>query len=635
MNEDKLPGLPPCTASHLRNRVYDTPPYHKIDISSTNRVNEEKFESCLLLLRAIKLRQKYLHDFQKEKDFEEQQAFKQEVNRTPLKFIKPTLNLTVSDPEVVWDKDTGLISVPSLDVFSSRTYREFKEDSEWFYNSCIQSKANNTFCYQRLSLLEKQYELHILLNERYEDDLQTENKVDFHSVMKVDNHLHAAGSMTEMEFLQFLKKKMIDEPDLVIDKEGKKLSDCLLDCGIVQPEMLTTDALQMKAKKSTFHRFDHFNDSYNPMGRADLRTIFMKTSNFIEGRFFSELVRDTVIARCSSKHSTRQALEPRLSIYAKPDNVKWLVQIPRLCNIFMGKVYNNFGELMQNIFDPILQATLHPEKHPELHILLDEFTLKGTGENSGFDWTERKNPPYNYWMFFLSENLKLVNIIREKRGMNIFKFAPHCGESGPRHHLASAFLTADHVQHGVNVAKLPVAMYLFYLTQFPMGVCPMSNDKLFLKLEDSPVRKFVKVGMNFSLNTDDPLQFHTTNDPLLEEYLVSAASFKLSTHDMSEIAFNSVCMSHFDYATKTQWVGEGFDEPHTESDWFSNPDATNVCSIRSDYRHRALIAEVGYVYEHAKRGNNFKGSTQDPGYWEDYFSSTSPIVIGNCRWLPR
>ena len=466
-----------------------------------------------------------------------------------------------------------------------------------------------------------------------------------------------------------MKDKCKNEADLVVCPDGRTLVECMHDSGITSADKLTTDDLNMKAGRSAFQRFDHFNDSYNPMGKADLRTIFMKTSNKIDGRFFAELMREVVMKRCSSKHTTKQALEPRLSIYgfglgewtslahffvknnmAKPDNVKWLIQVPRLCNIFMGKTYNNFGELMQNIFDPIVQATLHPEKHSELHILLsniggfdsvddesvvDDYTLKSpdSAVNSAFGFTEKKNPPYNYWMFFMSENLALVNTLREKRGLNTFKFAPHSGESGPDHHLASAFLTSHVVQHGVNVAKLPVLMYLFYLTELPMGVCPMSNNKLFLRLEDSPVRKFAKVGMNFSLNTDDPLQFHSTNDPLLEEYLISTAAFKLSTHDVSEIALNSVKMSHFDHATKEKWVGKGFHLPHSQFDWFSCPDKTNITSIRSEFRHNRLMSEIGYVYEHGRLADH-ANTKKDPKHWKEYFDNPNPIMIGNYLWVP-
>jgi len=72
---------------------------------------------------------------------------------------------------------------------------------------------------------------------------------------------------------------------------------------------------------------------------------------------------------------------------------------------------------------------------------------------------------------------------------------------------------------------------------------PLSNNALFLTYERNPLPDFFKVGLNVSLSTDDPLQFHFTKvrplltntisgiepdmdpplqEPLLEEYSVAA-----------------------------------------------------------------------------------------------------------------
>jgi AMP deaminase len=68
---------------------------------------------------------------------------------------------------------------------------------------------------------------------------------------------------------------------------------------------------------------------------------------------------------------------------------------------------------------------------------------------------------------------------------------------------------------------------------------PLSNNALFLTYERNPITEFFKTGLNVSLSTDDPLQFHFTKvsfgsyyfgmiinqllqEPLLEEYSVAA-----------------------------------------------------------------------------------------------------------------
>ena len=43
--------------------------------------------------------------------------------------------------------------------------------------------------------------------------------------------------------------------------------------------------------RNTFHRFDKFNAKYNPVGESRLREIFLKTDNFMEGRYFAEILK--------------------------------------------------------------------------------------------------------------------------------------------------------------------------------------------------------------------------------------------------------------------------------------------------------------------------------------------------------
>ena len=55
------------------------------------------------------------------------------------------------------------------------------------------------------------------------------------------------------------------------------------------PYELSIDTLDMHAHADSFHRFDKFNLKYNPIGESRLRTIFLKTDNFIGGRYLAEL----------------------------------------------------------------------------------------------------------------------------------------------------------------------------------------------------------------------------------------------------------------------------------------------------------------------------------------------------------
>ena len=121
---------------------------------------------------------------------------------------------------------------------------------------------------------------------------------------------------------------------------------------------------------------------------------------------------------------------------------------------------------------------------------------------------------------------------------------------------------------------------------------PLSNNALFLTYERNPLPDFFKVGLNVSLSTDDPLQFHFTKvsfepyfddyvliqrlfqEPLLEEYSVAAHVWnysllnydstmlikpqilKLPQSSLAELARNSVIQSGFEMEVKRHWLGQ-------------------------------------------------------------------------------
>ena len=53
--------------------------------------------------------------------------------------------------------------------------------------------------------------------------------------------------------------------------------------------------LDMHAHQDSFHRFDKFNLKYNPIGEPRLREIFLKTDNYIQGRYLAELTRGMLL----------------------------------------------------------------------------------------------------------------------------------------------------------------------------------------------------------------------------------------------------------------------------------------------------------------------------------------------------
>merc|ERR1712125_224043 len=97
--------------------------------------------------------------------------------------------------------------------------------------------------------------------------------------------------------------------------------------------------------------------------------------------------------------------------------------------------------------------------------------------------------------------------------------------------------------------------YLYYITQIGVATSPISNNALFLLLKDNPFPYFFGRGLNVTLSTDDPLMFHATEEPLLEEYTTARHVFALSNTDLCEIAANSVRQSSFPSAAKAAALG--------------------------------------------------------------------------------
>ena len=206
-------------------------------------------------------------------------------------------------------------------------------------------------------------------------------------------------------------------------------------------------------------------------------------------------------------------------------------------------------------------------------------------------WKDARNPNYAYQLYYLYANIATLNKLRRAKGLNLFSLRPHCGESGDPRHLGAAYLLAESINHGIELRNSIALRYLYYLDQVGLSVSPLSNEFLFLKLAENPFPKLFRTGLNVTLSTDDPLLFHLTSQPLIEEYVTSRASYGLSMIDMAEISRNSILMSGFSHERKTEMLGEGYDQLGPQR---NNADYTNVPRIRETFRWQQLEAEWTY-----------------------------------------
>lgn len=243
------------------------------------------------------------------------------------------------------------------------------------------------------------------------------------------------------------------------------------------------------------------------MGLPELREIFLKSDNFLNGRYLAEITKETLREMELEKYCFS---EWRISIYGRSmsewhilanwirsyhlnsHQIRWMIQIPRLFALyFSNKIIKNFQEMLDNIFKPIFEVTLNPSKDPALFQFLlqvvgfdtvdDESTYEVLSlENlaqSPEEWVKENNPHYSYWIYYIHTNLASLNELRKNRGLNTFSFRPHCGETGNIDHLATAFLVADGINHGIRLSSSPVLQYIYYLKQIGVAVSPLSNNK--------------------------------------------------------------------------------------------------------------------------------------------------------------
>lgn len=509
------------------------------------------------------------------------------------------------------EPETPMLQVPTLREF----YMDLDEVQE-----VASDGPTKSFAFRELEILEGRFTLHTLENGYQETaDSKKAPHRDFYNVRKVDTHVHHSACMNQKHLLRFIKSKMKKSPEeTVMFRDGKHLTlREVFDSINLTAYDLSIDTLDMHAHTDSFHRFDKFNLKYNPIGESRLREIFLKTDNYIQGRYLAEITKEVIADLESSKY---QMVEWRISIYGRAidewaklaawvvdnklisPNVRWLIQIPRLYSAYKaaGRM-SNFEHVIVNIFQPLYEVTQNPQSHPKLHVFLqrvigfDSVDDESKVEKrlyrkfpSAKEWNTKQNPPYTYWIYYLFANIVSLNVWRKQRCFTTFLLRPHCGEAGDHDHLAAAVICCHSISHGLLLRKVPILQYIFYLEQIGIAMSPLSNNALFLAYERNPFLQYFRRGLNVSLSTDDPLQFAFTKEPLIEEYSVAAQIYKLGAVDMCELAQNSVIQSGFEHQLKQWWLGSTYHLPGVKG---NNVDKSNVPRIRARFRQETLEME--------------------------------------------
>lgn len=177
--------------------------------------------------------------------------------------------------------------------------KEYYSDLNYLLDVCSDGPAKS-FAFRRLKYLLSKWSLYGLLNEYQEmADMKAVPHRDFYNVRKVDTHIHHSASMNQKHLLRFIKRKLRKSPDEVVihrDDKDLTLQEVFESLNLTAYD-LSIDTLDMHAHQE-FHRFDRFNNRYNPNGSSRLREIFLKTDNLLHGQYLAELTK----GECSAFH---------------------------------------------------------------------------------------------------------------------------------------------------------------------------------------------------------------------------------------------------------------------------------------------------------------------------------------------
>mmetsp|Transcript_6923 Transcript_6923/g.8015 ORF Transcript_6923/g.8015 Transcript_6923/m.8015 type:complete len:781 (+) Transcript_6923:236-2578(+) len=590
-------------------------------------ITEEHEHACRYIMEARSMRQKYHGDRgTKTNDAElilgEDELGVKSGRRLEYRFGESGVVEVFLQGENNATPGENLVTVPSID--------DFMKDYKRLEAICCDG-AMRSFCFQRLQMLSSAFKMHATSNGTIENEAQSNLLgTDFYRTMKIDNHIHLAAAASAKQFVSFVEEKLKNEGDTIVTENGQTLKD-LFDSAGLSVSHMTIDAFNILADYSVYQRFDNFNSKYSPFRLANMRNIFLKVENCIEGRYFAELTK-TVLSRLEQSKGHNSASEMRLSIYGMerhewlkvarwilrdweggdhPGRVlsshnRWLVQVPRLWRKYCAKgggrgqeqKQRTFQDMLENLFCPIFEATLYPEDNPEVAELLKHIVGFDSVDDEGSpegpccckrpsEWKSEQNPTYSWQLYYLWANITVLNKIRKSKGLNTFSLRPHAGETGDVMHLAATYILCQSINHGINLDRQVSLQYLYYLDQVGLSISPLSNNFLFRKIASNPFPKLFKRGLNVTLSTDDPLLFHMSDDALLEEYSVARASFDLSMTDVSEIARNSVLQSDFEDHLKKAWLGGDYKRGVT----FCDETKTHVPLIRAKFRAEHLAFE--------------------------------------------
>jgi adenine deaminase len=161
----------------------------------------------------------------------------------------------------------------------------------------------------------------------------------------------------------------------------------------------------------------------------------------------------------------------------------------------------------------------------------------------GLDSSEKGNPP-----------TKFKNVFAKAKQYGYLTVA-HAGEEGPAEYIWEALndLNVDRIDHGNNCLQDNSLVDELIKRKMPLTLCPLSNIYLKVVKDMSlhPIKKMLDLGLNVSINSDDPAYF---GGYMYENYLAVAKSLQLSRKDIYELTRNSFLSTFLDEESKSKYL---------------------------------------------------------------------------------
>lgn len=146
----------------------------------------------------------------------------------------------------------------------------------------------------------------------------------------------------------------------------------------------------------------------------------------------------------------------------------------------------------------------------------------------GLDSSELGHPPSKF---------KNVYAAAREKGL---KLVAHAGEEGPPDYVYEALdlLKIDRIDHGNRLLEDDALIKRVREAGLTLTVCPLSNLSLCVvnDLKDHPMKRMLELGLNATINSDDPAYF---GGYVNQNYRETAAAVGLTRDDIITLARNS------------------------------------------------------------------------------------------------